>query len=240
MEENPAPLGIYKTPVNNGISHLSLNCCTPDFWLPSTVRSPPKTSFPLEPFWIISCSADFSGFRKASEATLQQVSTLELESVAFPYQIGCGLAGVNLGRLRVILPLSTADIPICCICSWTIPIYNLPLLLEQKLWVFIHSARERRMKGDKPKYIQGQRVWKVGESFHKKGPKRELGNNKIFRLVLDLFFFLSLWFCYILPWDSSFAEFCSNSLASPNYHSYEVCRIWIPVGKFWGLASWGI
>eukprot|EP00434_Breviolum_minutum_P042846 symbB.v1.2.038155.t1/scaffold5849.1/size23116/1 len=27
------------------------------------------------------------------KATLQQVSTLDLESVAFPYQIGCGLAG---------------------------------------------------------------------------------------------------------------------------------------------------
>ena len=59
---------------------------------------PTKNLFSVGTLWIISCSADFSGFRKASKATLQQVSTLDLESVAFPYQIGCGLAGVNLGR----------------------------------------------------------------------------------------------------------------------------------------------
>ena len=58
------------------------------------------------------------------------MSTLDLESVAFPYQIGCGLAGVNLGRLRVILPPSTVDIPI----------YNLPLAAGKKSLVSIHSA----------------------------------------------------------------------------------------------------
>ena len=140
---NPAPLGIYTTPVTNGINYLSLNWCTPDFWLPSTVRSPPKTSFPLEPFESSLAQQIFRGFGKPQRRRCSKCLRWIWKAWPFPtrlvvdWQVWTWVDGRGSWE-----PPSTVDIPICCIYRWTIPIYNLPLAAGKKYLVSIHSARD--------------------------------------------------------------------------------------------------
>lgn len=73
---------------------------------------------------------------------MQQVSTLDLESVAFPYQIGCGLAGGSTwadGRGSFYpLQLQTSQSAVFTVEQSQSTIY--PLLLEKNNCFFIHSA----------------------------------------------------------------------------------------------------